>query len=398
MAEMKILFIGGVFAKENENEIIQNTKTYVEYSANIFQEKLIKGFKENNCDIDVLSAPLIGAYPNAYKKIYFNGFKNKQEKYKYVKFINIWGIRNISRTLSLKKAVKYFIKLPEKDKLIIVYCPHTPFLEAAVYAKKKDKNIKICFVVPDLPQYMNFSEKNRAIYDFFKRIDIKRLNKLTTKVDSFVLLTEHMKYKLNVGDRPYIVIEGIANEVGEIIQKTQKSTEKYIVYTGKMSKKFGIVNLIDAFRLLKNENYRLVLCGTGDAVDYINEARELDSRIIYKGQVSYNEAKEWIAKADVLVNPRQNNEEYTKYSFPSKIIDYLQSGKPVVAYLLDGMPEIYKEFLFIPKDKSCEELANAIEYCIENYIESVQKSKAAIIYLNKNLIPKIIANKLLDIN
>ncbi len=48
MAEMKILFIGGVFAKENENEIIQNTKTYVEYSANIFQEKLIKGFRENN--------------------------------------------------------------------------------------------------------------------------------------------------------------------------------------------------------------------------------------------------------------------------------------------------------------------------------------------------------------
>jgi len=38
---MKILFIGGVFAKENENEIIQNTKTYVEYSANIFQEKLM---------------------------------------------------------------------------------------------------------------------------------------------------------------------------------------------------------------------------------------------------------------------------------------------------------------------------------------------------------------------
>jgi hypothetical protein len=63
-------------------------------------------------------------------------------------------------------------------------------------------------------------------------------------------------------------------------------------------------------------------------------------------------AKEYIDMADVLVNPRPNNEEYTKYSFPSKNIEYLMTGKPVVGYMLDGMPPIYKEFMFvIPKEK-----------------------------------------------
>ena len=38
------------------------------------------------------------------------------------------------------------------------------------------------------------------------------------------------------------------------------------------------------------------------------------------------------------VNPRQNNEEFTKYSFPSKTMEYLASGVPVVAYKLDGIP------------------------------------------------------------
>ena len=45
---MSVLFIGGVFACENEDEIIENTKGYVEFSANIFQKKLIKGFKYIN--------------------------------------------------------------------------------------------------------------------------------------------------------------------------------------------------------------------------------------------------------------------------------------------------------------------------------------------------------------
>lgn len=44
--------------------------------------------------------------------------------------------------------------------------------------------------------------------------------------------------------------------------------------------------------------------------------------------------------ADVLVNPRQNDDEYTKYSFPSKNIEYLMTGNAVMAYMLDGIPEI----------------------------------------------------------
>ena len=58
---MSVLFIGGVFACENEDEIIENTKGYVEFSANIFQKKLIKGFKQNKEDITILSAPFIGS-------------------------------------------------------------------------------------------------------------------------------------------------------------------------------------------------------------------------------------------------------------------------------------------------------------------------------------------------
>ena len=63
------------------------------------------------------------------------------------------------------------------------------------------------------------------------------------------------------------------------------------------------------------------------------------------GQVSLNEARALQKTADVLVNPRLNEGEYTKYSFPSKTMEYLSTGRPVVCYKLDGIPDEYDKHL-----------------------------------------------------
>lgn len=348
---MKVLFLCGVFAAENEAEIIAHAKRAVEYSANRFQEKLITGFWEQGYDCSVLSAPFIGAYPIGSNIMFFKGFQEKQDKYEYVNFCNIWGIRNASRASSLKARMDSFIEDEDEEKLIVVYSPHTPFLQAAVYAKKKDPRIKITIVVPDLPQYMNLNSKISILYKLGKKYDIAKFEKLLAEVDSFVVLTEPMKDVLKVGDRPCIVVEGIVEtDVFETNKQKKALLEKeegikYIVYTGKMNEKFGVKLLIDAFMLLDGAEYRLVLCGRGDQDAYIQEQCGKDSRIIALGQVTPDVAQEWVLKADVLVNPRPNNEEYTKYSFPSKNVEYLASGNPTVGYILRGMKPIYRDFM-----------------------------------------------------
>ena len=355
---MKVLFICGVFAQCNQQEVEAHAKRPVEYSANIFQEKLIRGFVEIGAETHVVSAPFIGSYPNASDILHFQSFETEQTKYQYVPFYNIWGLRNFSRASSLKKAVRWFADDPDPEKLIIVYSPHTPFLEAAAYAKRKDPKVKVCLVVPDLPQYMNLDAKVSPIYKIAKKYDIFKIHRLNRYVDSYMLLTEPMKEKLPVGNKPYCVIEGIIDE--DIFEKNEKrkaellkekGPEKLIVYTGKMNAKFGVLNLLDAFSQIQDPNCRLVLCGCGDCDEKIRIASQKDPRILALGQVSPQVAHDWILKADVLVNPRENNEEYTKYSFPSKNIEYLASGNPVVAYMLDGMPQQYAGFLCsVPQD------------------------------------------------
>ena len=360
---MKVLMLCGVFAKENEQEVVRHARAAVEFSANVFQQKLIEGFRWLDKDFSVISAPFVGAYPNASDIVRFRGFADRQSLCSYVPFNNIWGLRNFSRAAALKKAVREFIRDEDGQKLIVVYCPHTPFIEAAVYAKKKDPRIKICLYVPDLPHYMNLNADRSWFYDLAKAYDIAVMTRLMKKVDSYVLLTEQMKDALPVGDKPYRVIEGIITrqelQRPEVIK--QKDGLIRVVYTGKLNACFGVKKLVDAFCLLPDPNCRLVLCGRGDCEDYIREKSAADSRILYQGQVTADVAGEWIRRADVLVNPRQNDEEYTKYSFPSKNIEYLLSGNPMVGYMLSGMPEDYRRFMHIVPDDRVESLRDALE-------------------------------------
>lgn len=365
---MDVLMLCGVFAKENEQEVMRHAKGAVDFSANLFQQKLIAGLRSTKCNLRVVSAPFIGSYPDTSSTIFFRGFSVPHAEYTYVPFNNIWGIRNISRTASLKKAVLPFVKLDSQEKLILVYAAHTPFLEAAVYAKKLDPRIHICLYAPDLPQYMNLNANRCLIYDLAKRCDVAKMFKLIHHVDSFVLLTEQMAQQLPIDGKPYQVIEGIITQEDLTrsrscaAQKRQEQNVVNVVYTGKLNERFGVKNLVDAFRRISDPAYRLILCGRGDCEAYIKESAQQDSRIHYLGQVTPDEAREWMHKANVLVNPRQNNEEYTKYSFPSKTVEYLLSGNAVVAYKLDGMPDVYRDFLTIVEDDRLESLSAAITH------------------------------------
>lgn len=375
---MKLLVICGVYAEENEGQVLAQSRGYAEQSANIFQRKLIGGIEKSGIAYQVISAPLIGAYPKRYRKPFFRGFSNPRGNFRYVPFCNVWGIRNISRMMALKRAVKNYLRKQKEEIRILVYCPHTPFLGAALYAKKHYPNSKVCLVVPDLPQYMNLDEGSHRIYDFFKKYDIRYMQKLIDRVDSFILLTEPMGEVLNVGDRPHLVLEGLTDG-GCYPPQPCSDGLKRIVYTGKLNFKFGIAALVRSFMKIRGEEYRLILCGDGDARQYVEEMAKVDGRIEYKGSVTAAQAQLYMQQADVLVNPRPNGEIYTKYSFPSKNIEYLLTGKPVVAYMLDGMPKIYEEFLYIvaPQAESFEDVileaceagvqkGDFLTYCAEN--------------------------------
>lgn len=151
------------------------------------------------------------------------------------------------------------------------------------------------------------------------------------------------------------------------------------MYSGTLQIKYGIIQLLEAFNFIKDEDYSLLICGDGEAKEEVIKACKIDKRIIYLGSIERDKVLLLQKSCTLLVNPRQNNDEYTKYSFPSKIMEYLQSGTPVLAYKLDGIPDEYDDYIFYVSDNSPYSLSLEImrisSMSNEKMYEIGQKSK-----------------------
>lgn len=352
---LDVLFLGGLFPKEKENNILENSIGSVQNAANNLQWGVVSGLDANLAkNVQILNSLYIGSFPKRYKKLLIDTFKFSHTLGANdinVGFINLTGIKHVSRFLTLKPYVKEWAQQDSGNKkVVIAYAMTLTFTRLLRYVKRIDKNIVTCLIVPDLPQYMSLSNSRSKIYDVLKGTEIKKIAKDKNYIDSYVLLTKHMRDALQI-DVPNVVIEGIATDIFDKVDATPKDEgTKTILYSGGLEEKYGVINLLKAFERLSEQNYRLIICGSGEAQSEIIKASKKDSRIIFKGLLSRLEVLSLQKTSDVLVNPRPNNEEYTKFSFPSKILEYLSSGTPVISYKLDGIPIEYYDYMYLVND------------------------------------------------
>ena len=386
----EFLFINGIIP--NLDFLRTNDKNSLLVSSDLYQKSLIKGLKENGIRVNSISLPFIGAFPNKFKKINIPSYKDDEST--YLGFNNIWGIRNISRYLKLKKYLRKNIKNINTNN-VLIYSAHTPFVKVAKLIKKYNKNADICLIVPDLPQYMNLNKKKSFIYRIFKKIDINSFNKQIKYIDRFVFFTKYMNDFINKYNRPYIVIEAIpSNSNNEF--KILNNKKKKIVYAGTTNEAYGIIDLIKAFKIINNPNYELDIYGTGDVDNILKEESNKNKNINYYGLISKDVINSVINNADVLVNPRSNKFEYTKYSFPSKIIEYISTGRPVVCYKLDGIPNEYDDVLFYTSDDSINALAMKLKEVLNlsnNELNKIFEKSKKLIDSKK---PSLSAKKLIN--
>ena len=64
--------------------------------------------------------------------------------------------------------------------------------------------------------------------------------------------------------------------------------------------------------------------------------------------------------ATLLVNPRPTGEEYVKYSFPSKTMEYMSTGTPVLTTVLPGMPKEYHPYVYLLEEETADAIAEKL--------------------------------------
>lgn len=333
-------------------------------------------------DVEILNLPYIGSYPKRYAHLYSpqRAFSIRAQNGNIVlgqdiRFNNVCGLKMYFRYVQAKKALLKWCEKHnnDEDKCVVVYAIHAPFLRACADVKRSYSSLKIVLIVPDLPEYM--SQKTTMFKKLVVQINRKILNKLYKYVDGYVLLTRYMIERLPIGDKPWTVIEGICSDViqSEKIPKSIDVKYKYILYSGTLARRYGVVNLVEAFHAISQKEYKLLICGAGDSEDIIKKYAKEDKRIIFCGQRKREEVLDMQKKASLLVNPRTPEGEFTKYSFPSKTIEYFASGVPCLLYRLPGIPDEYYQYCFCVDEIGVKPLRQKIEHIMQKDEQSLKQ-------------------------
>lgn len=366
---MELLFIGVACT---ENAIKESNKKFYR---NIDQVRPQQYFDLNytiglssQCNVTAISLPPVASFPRS-KCVFYKRNKEKVNEnltIKYITLLNIIGIKTLIIMISvLISTLLFCIKNINKDSKIVMgsilfYTALPAILCARIFHKK------IFVTVPDLPSYMDsYAIQNKKIKALFNKISIKLNRMIENGFDGYILLTEKMNEVLNLKKKPSIVIEGMVNfDDFKFINDNKIKTKKIIMYAGTLHEKFGIKKLVESFKLCKTTNCELWIFGIGDYLEEIKREMKSNKGIIYKGSVSRSEILEYETKATLLVNPRPTNEDFTKYSFPSKTIEYMASGTPFLTTKLEGIPKEYFDYIFTFESEDIKVMANNMDHIL----------------------------------
>lgn len=349
-----MIFLGTLFPENREKELISNSRAGISNAGNSFQWKMIRGIRENTDDpLTIINVLPVGTWPKHYKIFHLRDhlWTYADEVCHEIGSINIPLLKQVIRTIKIRKLLKQY----KNETEIVVFTPYLPFLCACSVLPRKQK---VTMVVTDIPEFYDMHQVS-ALRKFIRKVHNKIVYHYMKRVNRFILLTEDMKDPLHVGSRPYIVMEGICDSLMPVRHKEDQEIFA-LLYTGRLNRRYGLNNLLDAIERLDDPDIELWLCGSGEMESEIRERSQKDHRIKFFGYVSHEESLSLQQKASVLVNPRTNDGEYTKYSFPSKTMEYMAAGKPVMMYRLDGIPAEYDPYLFYIPEETTDSICDTI--------------------------------------
>lgn len=386
------IILGCMFLDCDETYIKETyIKNNTSVSNTVFERRLFEGFKKV-CGENVVffGAPSVGWFPKNCKKLKVRGF-TKIDNYYPVEYNASYLFSSFSKKRGFTKEIKKFFEsheINETYRIIAVACEmHLPYLKTIKYLKRNFKNVSTVLFVPDLPDYNNRS--SNFIYKILKKININSLYKTHEKyVDIDVLFSKEMKRLDTFKSKETIINEGLApdyhSEANGIFNK-----KKRIVYIGKLDKRNGIELISKAADLLPEYSFEVYGMPASDGLP---KDFTFSKNVLVHGFVSPSLIPSILNQADILLSPRYSSEEYTAFSFPSKMFDYLNCKKPIVTFKLDCYPEVLDNIFIYPKSENLDDFISAIKYAAdhpkvdEQLIDKFLKEKKS-----DNVVKRIIA-------
>lgn len=333
------MYLTSAMDNESFKEYLRNWTVSPNLSNQNFHNKLIRAIATTN-DVDVICYRSINIH---FKKIELPAqvVKENNIHWKYL----YCSISKIAKKLYLWSRVKRVTLFDQKA--VIVDALNLSLLRIALKIRKK-YGMKVLAVCTDNPNNISYATK---LYR-------KKLLKLGRKCDAFVTLTPKLNELYNPNGKPNVTIDGICEPfLGFAERKVQGD---YIYFGGSLMRRYGVYNLIEAFKNLDKDDLKLVLCGHHVDKDELKKAIGNDNRILYFGSVDYYNNLSLEKYSLVAVNPRPKDEKLDEYSVPSKTLEFLSNGCLSISVDNPTLKAKYEDCIIWAKSGSSKDLEEAL--------------------------------------
>lgn len=286
-----------------------------------------------------------------------NGFETT-----FVSFVNAPVVKQVSQAWGIFREVAGWLwRKRHARRVVIVYNVFSPH-SLPVLAATRLFGGKAVALIADLPHDVYGF---RGVKGVLERADFVVQTRSIARFDAQIPLTAAIAEDF-APRVPALVLEGgvavpaNGTEADRPSAAQRDGEDRICMFSGLLNEINGVDLLLDAFARIPGAEYRLWIYGRGPLEARVREAAERDRRIRYGGFLPNAEIARLQRQATVLVNPRPSHRAITRYTFPSKLIEYMLSGRPVLTTALPGIPQEYHLHLHLVRDETPDGLATAI--------------------------------------
>lgn len=325
---------------------------------------IIKGlFAFFSQKMSILTEFPVAAYPKE-RVIYIDGGiidLTKEINARKVPFLNLFALKQVTLIVNAFIQVCKWVVADRGEPKVVLCFNAFPYVALPVLWAAKIFKFKTICILADLP--IEVLERG-FLGRIARRVEVASTKRSIRRFDGLVVLNEHAVVEYALGSN-YIVIDGGFDL--EDLKYGDRSAPKgsgeclRVVYSGAIIEYNGIINLLEAAKKVKNNKFKLEIYGDGPLVQHVNDICKEDPRISYMGIRSNSEIMKIQQNAALLVNPRPVGEAVSKFTFPSKVIEYMLSGTPVITTKLNGLTDEYLRHMFVFEDETPERMAQAID-------------------------------------
>ena len=361
---------------------------------------------------------ILTSFPNHPLGRILNGYKNQwrfDEEMDGMKIIRTWTYISASRRF-ISRLFNYFsfafssyMNMFNKD--INLFIASSPPLSVAIVGAiiAKKKKIPLILYLRDIWPEAAVSTgyiKKGFFYHLAEKWE-KRCYKQAQKilVNSLAIFEELKNSKGVPSSKLEFIPNGADLEFFKEINNSNKINEEYnikdkfiVLYTGLLGFAQAPEVMIDAAKILENNKDIVFLIVGGGPLKKDLESKikdlELDN-VVLTGQRPREEMPVFVSRGDICLVPYKNSSTFQK-NVPSKMFDYMASGKPIIINLEGAASDIIikAQAGLVVEPENALALAKTIEQLYNNRFLRKKMGNSGKVYVEKHYDKKKISKQL----